>query len=71
MTITIGSWIIPVLLTVVVWTPVVMKLRGLSKYGGYAGIGAALEGVFFLGLGVIGTLIIWMVYFAILYFIGG
>lgn len=72
MEITIGVWVIPVLLTVCLWVWIIAVINRESGGGGmYSGIGDAVTAAVFGALGLAGTFFIWMVYFAIMYFFGG
>lgn len=61
MTITIGLWIIPAALTIALW--VAVSLRPVENQGGDYSVGPALDSMLSLVMGVVGTLVIWLVYF--------
>lgn len=67
MTVTISSWMIPVLLTVMLWVAVVAWPIRPSR-GDYD-FGPPFEALFHALAGVIGTLVIWLVYFALMFWI--
>jgi hypothetical protein len=66
-TITLGSWAIPVGITALLWLWAVWP-REPSYTGGYFDFD--LGGVFRFFVGVAGTLLIWLVYFATRFFLG-
>jgi hypothetical protein len=63
MTITLNSWAIPVFLTVVLW--IACQLWPVSQNNGGFGFSQAFDYVLHAVCGVIGTLVIWLVYFAL------
>jgi hypothetical protein len=61
MTVTIGYWAIPVLLTLITWGLAILWPMEPSR-GDYD-FGPAVSGLFRFVGGIIGTLVYWLVYF--------
>lgn len=69
MTITLGLWAVPTIITVALWAAVI--LWPIENSGGYYNFGPALDAVLHLAVGVFGTLVVWLVYFIALSIVGG
>lgn len=65
MTITIGTWIIPALLSIAIWVFIRIKNPPRPRRDWDFGIDYL---IFFL-IGAIATLVVWLLYFATLYFL--
>jgi hypothetical protein len=63
MDVTVPLWAIQTGLTVLLWT--VVSLWPIEKGGGDYNFGPALDALYHGIVGVIGTLLIWLVYFAV------
>lgn len=63
MDVTVPLWAIPTVLTVLLW--IAVSLWPIEKGGGDYNFGPAFEGLFHGIVGIIGTLLIWLVYFAV------
>jgi hypothetical protein len=64
MTVTIFSWMIPCALTIAIWAALV--LWPVRSSGGDYNFGQAFEALFRLVAGVVSTLTVWLVYFALM-----
>ena len=63
MTFTLPFWVIPAVLTVVIWTAAIYWPKGES-HGGYP-FGEALVATFHIALGIIATLVVWLIFFMV------
>lgn len=59
MTIHIGWWIIPLLITVSAFIAAIIPV---GNEGGYSGIGSGMVGCFFLALAAVVSLVAWLVW---------
>ncbi|WP_316196597.1 hypothetical protein [Bradyrhizobium sp. SZCCHNS3053] len=66
MTITISSWAIPILLTLMILAAV--ELWPIKDSG--FGLSAMFDGIFHAACGIVGILVVWLVYFAVRFAIG-
>lgn len=65
MTVSIPHWAFPIIATVLLWAGV--TLWPISSPRGDYNFGGAFEALMHLTAGVVGTLIIWLVYFAVMW----
>ncbi|UIS25301.1 hypothetical protein [Erythrobacter phage vB_EliS-L02] len=68
MTITLGYWLVPLVITILAFIP---AFRFTPARGDYAAFGNAIGAMLYAGGGAIVTLLAWLVYFAVLYSLTG
>ena len=69
MSVFLSAWLVPVIVTIVLWVAVV--LWPIENSGGDYNFGQAFDALAHLVVGVIVTLLIWLAWFAYLAFSGG